>query len=288
MTRSVSRLVVVGIAGAVLVLFVIVHAGSDEAVDAYVYWSADLEFLYQPKSTSGDQTYQYSPAFAQAFAPLSLMPFQLFQTVWLAVQAGVLAWLVGPVIAAVLVLSPWTHVADELVLGNVHTLLAASVVVGFVKPVVYALPLFTKVTPAVGLAWHLARGNQRRLATALAMLALTAVVSIALAPAIWLEWIKWLVTRPEPPDNPHELMAFAPLWARLPVAAAMTLVASKRNAPWILPFAVWLALPIIWYNSLVVLAAAIPLAWAEVEQRVPFARALRPPAFLFLTARQSP
>jgi hypothetical protein len=255
------RVVLHAFAWALLALFVLTRAGSVEAVDAYVYWSADLTTAYAAESTSGDQAYQYPPPLAQAVVPLKLVPFALFQTVWMAFQVIVLGWLVGPIVALVLVLVPFTNVLAELVIGNIHTLIAASIVVGLRWPAAWAFPLLTKVTPGIGVLWFVARGEWRAVAVALGTTAAILLVSVALGAGPWIDWVAWIRTRPDPPANPDQLLSWAPMWARLVVSAGIVIVAARRDWRWLLPAAVWLAMPIIWYNSLVVLAATIPLAW---------------------------
>src|SRR5688500_8629116 len=112
------RLLLHAFAWALLTLFVITRSGSLEAVDAYAYWSVDLSAGYAPESTSGDQTYQYPPPLAQALAPLQLLPFPAFQTIWMAFQVIVLGWLVGPFLALVLILVPFTNRSEERRVGK--------------------------------------------------------------------------------------------------------------------------------------------------------------------------
>src|SRR5687768_5529986 len=167
-SRAMSiRMVLHAFAWALLALFVVTRAGTLEAVDAYIYWSADPSAGYAPESTSGDQTYQYPPPLAQALVPLQLLPFTAFQTILMAVQVIVLGWLVGPVLALVLVLVPFTNVLAELVIGNIHTLIAASIVVGLRWPAAWAFPLLTKVTPGIGVLWFVTRREWRPAAVAL-------------------------------------------------------------------------------------------------------------------------
>lgn len=254
---------------ATVVAFVLVKAGTGEAVDAHIYWSARLPDLYQPGSLMGEQHYHYSPAFAQVIAPATLVPFPVFQTGLLVLQAAALVWMVGPVLAAVALLLPFTNVSAELVLGNIHILIGAAVVAGFRWAGTWAFPILTKVTPGIGLAWFAARREWRALATAAAWTGGIALVSFALSPAAWRDWLAWLAASPETPPNPDQLLAWAPLWARLVVAGAVTVLAARANARWALPFAVWLALPVIWYNSLPLLLATIPLLRAPRNEAVP-------------------
>jgi hypothetical protein len=271
------RVVLHAFAWALLALFVVTRVGSLEAVDAYIYWSVDLSAGYAPESTSGDQTYQYPPPLAQALAPLKLLPFAAFQTIWMAFQVIVLGWLVGPILALVLILVPFTNVLAELVLGNINTLIAASIVLGLRWPATWAFPLLTKVTPGIGVLWFVARGEWRSAAVALGATAAILLVSFALAAVPWLEWVGWIQTRPDPPTNPDQLLPWAPMWARIVVGALIVVVAARRDWPWLVPVAVFLALPIIWYNGLAVLAAIIPLAWPRSAMSAVVSW-LRPPA----------
>jgi hypothetical protein len=272
-----ARLLVRAFACALLALFVITRAGSLEAVDAYVYWSTDLSSAYATHTTSGDQTYQYPPPLAQILALLTLLPFPLFHVIWMGLQVAVLVWLVGPILALALILVPWTNVLAELVIGNVHTLIAASIVVGTRWPAAWAFPLLTKVTPGVGVLWFFARREWRSGAVALGVTTFILLLSIALAAGAWMDWFTWIRTRPEPPANPDQLLPWAPLLARLGISALLIIVAARRGWQWLMPLAIWIALPIIWYNSLVVLAATIPLAWPRRDDSV-WLGFFRPPA----------
>jgi hypothetical protein len=50
-----------------------------------------------------------------------------------------------------------------------------------------------------------------------------------------------------------------PLLPRLVGAGALLVIAAPTDRRWLVPFAVVLALPVIWLNSLAVLAAVVPL-----------------------------
>ncbi|MEO8245860.1 MAG: glycosyltransferase family 87 protein [Chloroflexota bacterium] len=235
-------------------------AGSSEAVDAHIYWSTSLQGLYEPDSLMGQQHYHYSPAFAQVIAPATGLPFPVFQTTLLVLQMAVLVWMVGPVLSALALLLPFTNLGAELVLGNVHILIGACVVAGFRWAGVWAFPMLTKVTPGIGLAWFAAREEWRAVGVAMAWTAGISLVSFLLAPSAWREWAAWLVTIPDTPATPNQLLAWAPLPVRFGAAFVVAGVAGRMNARWALPVAVWLALPVIWYNSLPLLLATIPLA----------------------------
>ena len=51
---------------------------------------------------------------------------------------------------------------------------------------------------------------------------------------------------------------------RLPIAIAIAGVAGLTNRAWLLPVAVTLALPVLWLNSLAILAACVPFRRVRV------------------------
>lgn len=270
---------------AMLIVFVATRIGSSEAVDAHVYWTARVANLYPPGSTSGDQSFQYPPILAQVIAPATLLPFPAFHAVWLTLLVASLAWLVGPLLALLLIVVPVTNVLAEVVIGNIHVLIAASIIVGLRWPAAWAFPALTKVTPGIGILWFIARREWRAAGIAVIATALVVIMSYVLAPQAWLEWLSWLTNRPEPPPNPDQLLPWAVLPVRLLVSSGLILFAAPRNWTWLLPLAIWLSLPIIWYNSLVILAATIPLAWHAFSGQLEPFRRMRPAAARLLMGR---
>lgn len=268
-----GRLLLNAIGVAILIVFVVAKHNTSEAIDAHIYWAADPQELYRGGTVMGDQDYHYSPAFAQAIAPLTALPFEAFQTIWLLAQTLVLAWLVEPALAALLLFLP-VNVYNELILGNIHILLAAMIVLSFRWPGVWALAILTKVTPSVGILWYAARREWRNLVLALGVASTIAVASVALAPEQWAEWLGWLAGGPALPSPRGLILPMIPLPARLVLAAAIVLLAARADKRWILPIAVWLALPVMWLNGLAVLTAIIPLR----AGRAPEASADRHPA----------
>src|SRR5687767_6482141 len=51
---------------------------NDYQHDARAYWALDLDALYSRGQVGGVDAYLYSPAFAQAFTPLTWLPFGVF------------------------------------------------------------------------------------------------------------------------------------------------------------------------------------------------------------------
>lgn len=260
------RLLLSAVALVILAAFVAAKIHTAEAVDAHVYWSAHFPDLYDRSANASDQSYHYSPAFAQLMLPATWLPFGVFQAIWLIGQTAILVWLMGPILAVLLLLLPFTNVFDELVLGNIHVLLAAALVLSFRYPATWALFVLTKVTPGIGILWYAFRREWGQLAWAVGAVAAIIAVSFVLAPTQWGDWVAWLRATPPPYSNPDQLLPWAPLAARLIVSSGVVWLAAVSNQRWLMPFAVWLALPVIWYNSLVLLAAAIPIAIHQARQ----------------------
>ena len=222
--------------------------GVPPGLDLHAYWAADLDNLYASAEIGQTGAFLYSPAFAQAFAPLRVLPFELVYALWLALCLGLLAWMrvlwfiaIPPVIA-------------DLYFGNIHVLYAAVIVAGLTAPGLWALPWLTKVTPGIGSLWFAFTRQYRSFDVALGATALIAIVSFALAPNLWADWVASLVGNI---GRPTGMRADAvPLVVRFPVAIAVMVWGARTNRLWTIPVAVFLAAPTIWPGSVAVLAAA--------------------------------
>jgi hypothetical protein len=153
-----------------------------------------------------------------------------------------------------------------------------AIVAGFRYPATWALMLLTKVTPGIGLLWFLVRREWRSLAMAVGVSAGIAAVSFFLDRSAWEEWIAILrsdlaVAGQASFQTPGWYLA-VPLLPRLAVAAVVAVVAALSDRRWLLPVAVAIALPVVWFNAMAVLAAVVPLWLARaraVDQPVPAA-----------------
>jgi hypothetical protein len=74
--------------------------------------------------------------------------------------------------------------------------------------------------------------------------------SYALNPTAWADWIDLLLASP----GRSQL-----LLVRVAIAAVLVAVGGWTGRRWLVPVAVWIALPIIWINSWVILLAIIRL-----------------------------
>jgi hypothetical protein len=225
-----------------------IHPWTFVGIDARAYWRVDLAHPYASSAVGEYSTYLYSPAFAQFLSPLYVLPFEAFFGLWTVASVAVLYWLVRPWPWALLILLlPWTY---ELFVGQVHLFIAAAIVLGFRYPSLWAFNILTKVTPGIGLLWFLVRREWRPLAIALGTTAAIVAVSFALAPTAWFDWYTFL----RGSTGSGEL-----LYPRLAAAAAIVVAGALTGRRWVIPVGVWLALPVVWIESWVILLAIIRL-----------------------------
>jgi hypothetical protein len=238
-----------------------------QSVDAYAYWATRFGDTYASAEAGRIGAYLYSPAFAQVLAPLVALPWPLFCATWTAILCLAYWRLVGRLSLPLLLFIP---IPFEIVSGNIHLLIAAAIVVGFRYPAAWALPLLTKVSPAIGLLWFAARREWRSLALALGATALVTAVSLVIAPDAWRAWLALLVRDAGAPLDTPGWYAPVPLFLRLPAAAVLVIWGARTDRRWTVPVAVTLSLPILWLNSLAILAAlpALGVTWPVRASRI--------------------
>jgi Glycosyltransferase family 87 len=242
-------LIVVGLGRAAYYFFVQgIQPWTFIGVDARAYWQVDLAHPYVGSGVGDVSTYLYSPAFAQLMAPFSLLPFPVFDALWTALLIVACAWLIRPwPWAGLMLILPISY---ELLVGNVHFLIASAIVLGFRAPAAWALPILTKVTPGLGVLWFAVRREWPALALALGGTAAVVAVSFALAPSAWSDWFAFLLA------SPARSQLLVP---RTVIAAVLVAFGAATGRRWLVPVAIWVALPIVWVNSWVILLAAIRL-----------------------------
>lgn len=239
--------------------------------DAAAYWRPDLDDLYGGRRVGIMSTYLYSPAFAQLISPFGLLPWAVFAALYSALNLGVLVWMAGPYLAAILFLVPGP-VGDEISTGNIHLLLAAAVVIGFRWPGAWSFPLLTKITPGAGILYFAAARRWRALAIGLGVTATIAAVSFAIAPSSWFEWVETLRRSSEISVTGDVAVIPGPLWLRTAVACAVALIAGWRGLPWLVPVAATLALPVPWSSGLSLLVGSIALSRPWWRRQIQVAR----------------
>ena len=262
LARDAARLA--GIAVVIFVWWLLTF--NDYQHDARAYWTVDLDTLYARGQVGGEDAYLYSPAFAQLMGPLTLLPWAVFAGLWAALNLGALVWMAGPVIAGLLLIMPRSPVIDEVGTGNIHLMLAVAIVLAFRWPGAWALPLLTKVTPGVGVLWLAGARRWRELAIALGTTLAIVVVSFALSPQLWFDWIDVLASNVDRPIPTEIAVIPGPLSVRTALAAVVAVAGGWQGWRWTVPVAATLALPVPWSSGLTILVAVVALTRAHLKQ----------------------
>jgi hypothetical protein len=146
--------------------------------EAFCYWVASIHAPYTLSDWTEPVAYVYSPAFLQAIAPLTELPWIWFFGAWTALLLLTVRYLTGPRLFAVGIMLAILELAG----GNITLLLAAAIVLGFRWPAAWAFVLLTKVTPGIGLLWFAVRREWRSLGIALGATGLVVAVSFVVIP----------------------------------------------------------------------------------------------------------
>lgn len=262
--RRLSRDVFLGLAIAFVGIRLAGIAPWSESVDAYAYWSTRDGTLYEASSVGAIGSYLYSPAFALLIAPVSWLPWMLFNAGWTAMNIAIV-WTLARRWSLLALLFP--PVLMELVAGNVHLVYAAVAAFGLRYPILWVVPLVTKLTPGVGLLWFAVRREWRQLAIALVATAALVGISFVLAPGSWGEWVGLMLASDAAPIATPGFFIPIPLPVRLAAAAVLVVWGASTERPWVLPIAMTLALPLLWLNGLATLAGLAPALIARWNER---------------------
>ena len=245
--------------------------------DEHAYWLAGQrllhgEGLYDPTATSVTPfAYWYPPVVAQVVAPITaVLSSEAFSWAWTALLVVCLIGLARgrPLVALALV--AYVPVATELGFRNVHLVLAVLIVLAIRRwPVLFAVGAAIKIAPGLGIAYLAARGRWRDAAIASAVGLAILVVSVALAPGAWADFVDILRAR-----GPGDASSFVPIpyIVRAVVGLALAIVAGRLEArigeP-LLVVAIVVALPTLWFTALSTLVAVVPLVWAGAARPSP-------------------
>jgi hypothetical protein len=272
-TSRLGRDVFLGLAIAFVGIRLAGIAPWNESVDAYAYRSTRDVTLYEASSVGVLGSYLYSPAFALLIAPVSWLPWMLFNAGWTALNIGIV-WALARRWSLLALLFP--PVLMELVAGNVHLVYAAVAVFGLRYPVLWVVPLVTKLTPGIGLLWFVVRREWRELAIAGAATAALVTVSFLLTPDAWRAWIGLMVSSDAAPTATPGFFIPVPLPIRLAVAAVVVVWGARTDRPWVMPIAMTLALPLLWLNGLATLVGLAPTLIERWNERQASRRAGAP------------
>jgi hypothetical protein len=254
------------ISGVIVAVLAGAMSFAGRTVDIHAY------YVNRPPVTYGampgiDDAYLYTPAFAQLLSPFTaLLPYVVFKGLWLTLMILTLRWLTGPLLLLPAVILFY----GEIEAANLHFFIAAAIVIGFRYPWTWALMLLTKVTPGVGLIWFAVRREWRKLAIALGVTGAIALVSFALGPQQWFDYIAF-IERGFNYKAPTVLLP-GPFWLRAGIAAAITAFAALTNRKWLVPVAAVVALP---HGTvgIAMLAGSIPLLRQRNEEKSAAAKA---------------
>ena len=245
------------LAGVLLLFWTMREDG--QGFDFFAYWSVNPADPYAVREGFG--AYHYAPPLLWLAGPLKLVPWPTAYWIWFGVLLLVLVWLARDWALAWLAFPP---VASELFHGNIHLLIAAALVLSLRHPAAYPFLVLTKVAPGVTALWWVMRREWRSLAIALGTAVILIAASFITTPS---EWIAWVTHVSEVPDQATNLLAI-PLLVRLPVAAALVVIAARLDRPWLLAPAIVAALPLLWFHGLAALVAITPLRRMRRTSRI--------------------
>lgn len=233
-------------------------------VDSHAYWAAWRGDMYDQAPATRD-AFLYSPAFAQAIWPLAQLPWPVFAMLWALAASSTIIWLAcGAGRAWVVPLSLLGTL--EVLTGNVNWVLALVAVLGLRHPGLWTVALLTKVTPALGPLWFLARGEWHKLAHAVGWTVAVIVASFAISPDLWQSWWEFLSIHAGSTTGTVGATLLPPLVIRIPVAVALVVWGARTDRVWTLPLAMVLSSPVSGVGQLVVLLALPRLIASERVQ----------------------
>ena len=201
----------------------------DQSVDAYAYWATRDGDMYDGQTAGAMGAYLYSPAFAQLIRPLTILPWPLSSRSGPEFNLAIVWWLLGRWSLPAMLFLP---IPFEIVSGNVHLMYAAAIVLGFRASFTWALPILTKVTPGIGLAWFAFRREWRPLGVALGVTGGIVLASYLIDPAEWRQWIDVIRSSSSTPQTAGWYLPVA-LAVRLPFALVIAGVASVTGRAWL-------------------------------------------------------
>jgi hypothetical protein len=262
--RAIGHALLWLVAGAYALIFLLGLFRGVAGFDAHAYWAAWSNGLYSASPEQRD-AYLYSPAFAEAIWPLTLLPWFVFYGLWVVGTAATFVWLLAP-LGRRWGLPLFVLAIPEIIVGNIWGLLTLVVVLGFRYPAAWAFPLLTKITPGLGPLWFAVRREWRAFAISVGLALGIALASLAFAPHLWVEWLR-LLAHPDqytdPAREPATSLFSVPPLVRLPIAACLTIYAARTNRRLMLPFAMVLASPVFAINTFLILTALPRMARQE-------------------------
>lgn len=245
------------IAGLVVLAYSLLEVLGDRwGYDSHAYWLALHGSPYVQGPAEPD-AFLYSPAFLQALTPLQALDWPLFALLWGAAATGGICWLLAPLGWRGAI--PWFLVCShEIISGNIFWLFAIVAVIGLRHPAAWVVPALTKITPALGPIWFLARGEWQRLIMSCSAIFVVGAASWALDPALWHDWLTFLGTHVAGSASAVGSPLSPPPLFRVPAALALVIWGARTDRIWALPAGMALASPVFGLTGAVVVLMAIP------------------------------
>lgn len=250
-----QRLLQFGLAWSVaLVTVAVCVAPTRVGADARAYWMAWRLGLYGTQTVfGGPAAFLYSPAFAAAVWPLTVLPWLVFQATWYCFSAAAWLWLLWPVRLPLRI--PLLAAAAAVSLtGNIEWLCAVALVLAARHPSAWVVLILTKVSLGIGVAWYVFRGEWRQLAV---VVGLTASIVLATWFLPWTAWFRFLLADP---GGGYVLGMSIPIVLRGLVALPLVGWGARSGRPWVLPIAAVIVSPNVWLGTFALLAAGVRLA----------------------------
>jgi hypothetical protein len=236
------------------------------AWDSHAYWTAlTSSDPYAGARVGVIGSFLYPPPFLQLLAPLGRLPWPVFAFGWTAMLAAAAISLLRRVprkYDGLLPLLTYLAAAD-IWAGNINILLAHAVVIGLERPAAWPVVALSKVTPGIGVLWHLFRREWHAVVVACGLTAGLALVSLAIGPQLWGDWVALLMS--EMPADGYAKSVPIPLVVRLPLAVVVLWWGARTGRPAAVPLACLLALPVIWFNGLALLVGCAALLEVRVR-----------------------
>lgn len=254
------------------------------AFDAHSYWLAGERVLrnlplYADAGIGDPGAYRYTPTFAVLAAPFSLLPELVFTWMYRIACLLCLRYLVGSWLATgwALLLPP---VSIELNALNVTLPIAALTRWSLRGPTSTTAPLLLGFAASLKYGsvfllpylWLRRPEMRQRLLLGTAVLVGVTMVHIAVAPEVWVGFVRSLVQQSQSMNSApfvgEQLLSLVPstlgdFLVRLAIATAMTAIAINRGWAWLVFTAATIAVPTLWLARLAPLVGVPRLAWED-------------------------
>ena len=195
--------------------------------DAHAYWLAWRQHPMYGIAPNHVDAFLYSPVFAQAIWPLTLLPWASFFALWTGASVAAFAWLLWPL--------HWRYripllclCAPVIASGNIWPLLAIVIALGLGRPSLWSIALLTKATAAMGLVWFTVRREWQPLRRALAAIAILVLLSAVVSPGLWVAWLH-LLSHGGSTATPSYGGFDIPFAGRLPVALGLAAYGAAKG-----------------------------------------------------------